>query len=102
MSSGEVSGIGLARQPLIAAREAAKRNGATRQKPKRRITTALRHNGREPLGLGSAIGMMMAERGMAALADRRLTSARAERTPCGDQVRRGEAAPVRLAGEHQS
>ncbi|WP_331758363.1 DUF721 domain-containing protein [Streptomyces anulatus] len=56
----------LARQALLAAWEAASRNGATRQKPKRRTTAVVRRDGREPLGLGSAIGMMMTERGMAA------------------------------------
>ncbi|SDE39395.1 Protein of unknown function [Streptomyces sp. LaPpAH-199] len=66
MSGSEVSGVDLARQALIAAREAARKNGATRQKPKRRTTTVVRRDGREPLGLGSAIGMMMTERGMAA------------------------------------
>ncbi|MFI9229905.1 DUF721 domain-containing protein [Streptomyces rimosus] len=35
-------------------------------KPKRRTGTAVRRDGREPLGLGAAIGMMMTERGMAA------------------------------------
>ncbi|WP_331725545.1 DUF721 domain-containing protein (plasmid) [Streptomyces sp. NBC_01102] len=66
MSGGEVSGVDLARQALLAAREAARKNGATRQKPKRRTGAAVRRDGREPLGLGSAIGMMMTERGMAA------------------------------------
>ncbi|PJN24719.1 hypothetical protein CG717_31975 [Streptomyces sp. CB02613] len=66
MSGGEVSGVDLARQALIAAREAARKSGATRQKPKRRTTTVVRRDGREPLGLGSAISMMMTERGMAA------------------------------------
>ncbi|WP_331763908.1 DUF721 domain-containing protein [Streptomyces cyaneofuscatus] len=66
MSGGEVSGVDLARQALLAAREAAKKNGTNRQKPKRRTATVVRRNGREPLGLGSAIGMMMTERGMAA------------------------------------
>ncbi|CAD5920369.1 protein of unknown function [Streptomyces sp. KY75] len=32
----------------------------------RRATTVVRRDGREPLGPGSAIGMMMTERGMAA------------------------------------
>ncbi|MCX5346130.1 DciA family protein [Streptomyces atratus] len=62
----EPSGVDLARQALVAAREAAKKNGATRQKPKRRTTTVVRRDGREPLGLGSAIGRMMTERGMVA------------------------------------
>ncbi|MFD3719871.1 DUF721 domain-containing protein [Streptomyces sp. NPDC058674] len=64
MSGGEVSGVDLARQALLAAREAARKNGATRQKPKRRTSTAVRRDGREPLGLGAAIGMMMTERGI--------------------------------------
>ncbi|MEU3205869.1 DUF721 domain-containing protein [Streptomyces cyaneofuscatus] len=68
MSGGEVSGVDLARQALLAAREAAKKNGATRQKPKRRTTTVVRRDGREPLGLGSAINRMMTERGMTGLA----------------------------------
>jgi hypothetical protein len=61
----ELSGVDLARQALVAAREAAKKNGATQtKKPKRRTGAALRHDGREPLGLGAAISMMMTERGM--------------------------------------
>ncbi|MFJ4972757.1 hypothetical protein [Streptomyces sp. NPDC088755] len=66
MSGSEVSGVDLARQALLAAREAARKNGATSKKPKRRTGTVVRRDGREPLGLGSAIGMMMTERGMAA------------------------------------
>lgn len=66
MSGGEVSGVDLARQALLAAREAAKRNGATSKKPRRRTGTAVGRDGREPLGLGSAISRMMAERGMVA------------------------------------
>ncbi|MFF4393275.1 DUF721 domain-containing protein [Streptomyces sp. NPDC001552] len=62
----ELSGVDLARQALVAAREAARKNGATRQKPKRRASTAVRRDGRAPLGLGSAIGIMMTERGMVA------------------------------------
>lgn len=65
-TESELSGADLARQALLAAREAARKNGATRQQPKRRTTTAVRRDGREPLGLGSAISMMMTERGMAA------------------------------------
>jgi hypothetical protein len=65
--STELSGVDLARQALVAAREAAKKNGAPRkEKPKRRTGTALRRDGREPLRLGAAIGMMMTERGMVA------------------------------------
>ncbi|WEH43992.1 DciA family protein [Streptomyces sp. AM 2-1-1] len=62
----ELSGVDLARQALTAAREAAKKNGATANKPKRRTTTVVRRDGREPLGLGSAISRMLTERGMTA------------------------------------
>ncbi|MEW2308932.1 DciA family protein [Streptomyces sp. NPDC006864] len=65
-TESELSGVDLARQALLAAREAARKNGATSNKLKRRTTTVVRRDGREPLGLGSAIGMMMTERGMAA------------------------------------
>ncbi|KQZ12115.1 DciA family protein [Streptomyces clavifer] len=65
-TESELSGVDLARQALLAAREAAKKNGATSKKPKRRTTTVVRRDGREPLGLGSAIGRMIVERGMAA------------------------------------
>ncbi|QTA36794.1 hypothetical protein [Streptomyces sp. CA-256286] len=65
-TESELSGVDLARQALLAAREAAKKNGATRQKPKRRTTAAVRRDGRKPLGLRSATGMMMTERGRAA------------------------------------
>ncbi|MER7689637.1 hypothetical protein [Streptomyces sp. NPDC097610] len=62
--STELNGVDLARQALVAAREAAKKNGAARkEKPKRRTGTVVRRDGREPLGLGSAISMMMIERG---------------------------------------
>ncbi|MFE3770831.1 DUF721 domain-containing protein [Streptomyces sp. NPDC059122] len=65
--STELSGVDLARQALVAARGAAKKNGATQaKKPKRRTGTVVRRDGREPLGLGAAIGMMMTERGMVA------------------------------------
>ncbi|WP_432003956.1 DciA family protein [Streptomyces sioyaensis] len=65
--TAELSGVDLARQALVSAREAAKKNGATRKaKPKRRTGTVVRRDGREPLGLGAAIGMMMTERGMVA------------------------------------
>ncbi|MFE6460030.1 DUF721 domain-containing protein [Streptomyces cinereoruber] len=62
----ELSGIDLARQTLLAAREAAKKNGAQTKKPKRRTGTAVQRDGREPLGLGAAINMMMTERGLVA------------------------------------
>ncbi|MGW0884677.1 DUF721 domain-containing protein [Streptomyces sp. NPDC002671] len=65
--SGELSGVDLARQALVAAREAAKKNGgARREKPKRRTGVVVRRDGREPLGLGTAITMMMTECGMVA------------------------------------
>lgn len=65
--STEPSGVDLARQALVAAREAAKKNGATQtKKTKRHTGTVVRRDGRDPLGLGAAIGMMMTERGMAA------------------------------------
>ncbi|MFE7567871.1 hypothetical protein ACFU76_13010 [Streptomyces sp. NPDC057539] len=63
MTTG-LSGIDLARQALIAAQEAAKKNGAGRaKKPRRRTGPAVRRDGREPLGLGAAISVMMTERG---------------------------------------
>lgn len=65
--TGELSEVDLARQALIAAREAAKKNGGTQtKKPKRRTGTVVRRDGREPHGLGSAISRMMTERGMVA------------------------------------
>ncbi|MFF8717502.1 DUF721 domain-containing protein [Streptomyces sp. NPDC015184] len=66
-STQQHSGVDLARQALLAAREAAKKTGHTRKdKPKQRTGTALRRDGREPLGLGSAISQMMTERGLVA------------------------------------
>ncbi|MFD5426364.1 hypothetical protein [Streptomyces sp. NPDC127084] len=51
----ETSGVDLARQALLAAREAAKaRRTEARQKPKRRTTTVVR-DGRAPLAFGTAI-----------------------------------------------
>ncbi|MEU5161197.1 DUF721 domain-containing protein [Streptomyces sp. NPDC020875] len=67
--TGEPSGVDLARQALLAAQEAARKNGAgraTKTKPKRRTTTVVPRDGREPLGLDAAISMMMTERGLAA------------------------------------
>ncbi|MGW8331181.1 hypothetical protein ACWGLE_25190 [Streptomyces sp. NPDC055897] len=40
--STELSGVDLGRQPLLAAQAAAKRNGATVRKPKRRTGTMAR------------------------------------------------------------
>lgn len=66
-TESKLSGVDLARQVLLAAREAAKKNGAAQtKKPKQRSGTAVPRDGREPLGLGSAIGMMMTEHGMVA------------------------------------
>ncbi|MFI8200411.1 DUF721 domain-containing protein [Streptomyces sp. NPDC085942] len=65
-TQSELSGVDLVRQALLAARQAAKKNGATQKKPKRRTGTAVRRDGCEPLGLGAAIGAMMTERGMVA------------------------------------
>lgn len=63
--STELSGVDLARQALVAAREATRKNGAARkEKPKRRTGTVVRRDCREPLGLGSAISIMTTERGM--------------------------------------
>ncbi|MFD9575716.1 DUF721 domain-containing protein [Streptomyces sp. NPDC059982] len=67
MSSSELSGVDLARQALIAAREAARKNGGTRKdKPKRHTGQSVRRDGRDPRGLGATISMMMTERGLAA------------------------------------
>ncbi|MEV6810166.1 hypothetical protein [Streptomyces sp. NPDC051132] len=64
--STELSGVDLARQALVAAREAAKKSGGARTaKSKRRTGAVVCRDGREPLGLGSAISMMT-ERGMVA------------------------------------
>ena len=63
MSEGEVSGVDLARVALRAAMEAARKNGAgqkTKKKP--RPVTAVRRDGREPMGLGAAIGALVTER----------------------------------------
>ncbi|WP_432089112.1 DUF721 domain-containing protein [Streptomyces sp. bgisy095] len=62
----ETSGVDLAHQALLAAREAAKaKRSEVRQKPRRRTTTVVR-DGRAPIGFGAAIGMMMTERGLVA------------------------------------
>ncbi|MFH9663521.1 DciA family protein [Streptomyces sp. NPDC017248] len=66
-TEGRATGVDLARQALVAARETAKKSGATQtKKAMRRTGTVVRRDGREPLGLGATIGMMMTERGMAA------------------------------------
>ncbi|MDX3170277.1 DciA family protein [Streptomyces scabiei] len=60
----QLSGVDLARVALRSAKEAARKNGGRAQQPKRRTGTVVRRDGREPLGLGAAIGMLMTERGM--------------------------------------
>ncbi|MFI6084205.1 hypothetical protein ACIBBB_25025 [Streptomyces sp. NPDC051217] len=62
MTTG-LSGVDLARQALIAAQKAAKKNGAGRAKNRRR-TRPVARDGRAPLGLDAAISMMMTERGL--------------------------------------
>ncbi|MDX2557638.1 DUF721 domain-containing protein [Streptomyces stelliscabiei] len=64
MSGGEVSGVDLARVALRAAMEQARKNGGgqkTKQKPPRVVRT-VRRDGREPMGLGAAIGALVTER----------------------------------------
>jgi hypothetical protein len=64
--STELSGVDLARQALVAAREAAKKGGGARKgKPKRRTGAVVRRDGREPLGLGSAISRCASSSGFA-------------------------------------
>ncbi|MFF8618153.1 DciA family protein [Streptomyces sp. NPDC015350] len=63
MSGGETSGVDLARVALRAAMEAARKNGGgqkTKRKP--RAVTTVRRDGREPMGLGAAIGALVTER----------------------------------------
>ncbi|MER8235806.1 DUF721 domain-containing protein [Streptomyces sp. NPDC094049] len=60
----ELSGVDLARQALFAAREAAKKCGSARQDKPRRRTWIVPRDGRDPLGLGATITMMMTERGL--------------------------------------
>ncbi|MER7692628.1 DUF721 domain-containing protein [Streptomyces sp. NPDC097610] len=63
MSEGEVSGVDLARVVLRAAMEAARKNGASQKaKKKPRTGSAVRRDGREPMGLGAAIGALVTER----------------------------------------
>ncbi|MFD8284905.1 hypothetical protein ACFV47_37890 [Streptomyces solisilvae] len=63
----ELSGVDLARQApgRVAIEQAKKHRSQRKQKPKRRTGQVLRRDGREPLGLGTAITWMMTERGMA-------------------------------------
>ncbi|GGU61134.1 DciA family protein [Streptomyces lavendofoliae] len=63
MSGGETSGVDLARVALRAAMEAARRNGGGQKaKRKPRAVTTVRRDGREPMGLGAAIGALVTER----------------------------------------
>lgn len=63
MSEGEVSGVDLARVALRAAMEAARKNSSgQRTKKKPRTGTSVRRDGREPMGLGAAIGALVTER----------------------------------------
>ncbi|SES31776.1 Protein of unknown function [Streptomyces sp. yr375] len=63
MSGSETSGVDLARVALRAAMEAARKNGGgqkAKQKPS--AVTTVRRDGREPMGLGAAIGALVTER----------------------------------------
>ncbi|MGW1620956.1 DciA family protein [Streptomyces sp. NPDC002172] len=64
MSTGELSGVDLARVALRAALEAARKNGGTTRtaKPRPRTTSVVRRGGREPLDLGATIGALVTER----------------------------------------
>ncbi|MFJ9380341.1 DciA family protein [Streptomyces sp. NPDC101455] len=64
MSGGEVSGVDLARVALRAALETARKNGGSTRTAKQKPRTApvVRRDGREPMGLGAAIGALVTER----------------------------------------
>ncbi|MCY0955044.1 DciA family protein [Streptomyces sp. H27-S2] len=63
MSNSEVSGVDLARVALRAAMEAARKNGSgQKSKKKPRVATSVRRDGREPMGLGAALGALVTER----------------------------------------
>ncbi|MFE5901189.1 DciA family protein [Streptomyces sp. NPDC056488] len=63
MSEGEVSGVDLARVALRAAMEQARKNGVGQKAKKRpRTGTTVRRDGREPMGLGAALGALVTER----------------------------------------
>ncbi|MEU3620112.1 hypothetical protein ABZ725_48715 [Streptomyces sp. NPDC006872] len=59
--SGELSGVDLARVALRAALETARKNGGNTRtsKLKPRTTSVVRRDGREPMGLGAAIGALV-------------------------------------------
>ena len=59
----QLSGVDLARVALRAAKVAAQKNGGGRPvQPKPRTTRVVRRDGREPMGLGAAIGALVTER----------------------------------------
>ncbi|MEV6840870.1 DciA family protein [Streptomyces sp. NPDC051133] len=59
----QLSGVDLARVALRAAKVAAQKNGGGRTvQPKPRTTSVVRRGGREPMGLGAAIGTLVTER----------------------------------------
>ncbi|MGV9844786.1 DciA family protein [Streptomyces fungicidicus] len=59
----QLSGVDLARVALRAAKVAAQKNGGGRTvQPKPRMTRVVRRDGREPIGLGAAIGALVTER----------------------------------------
>ncbi|WP_055606699.1 DciA family protein [Streptomyces prasinus] len=63
MSGGETSGVDLARVALRAAMKAARKNGSGQKaKQKQRPVRTVRRDGREPMGLGAAIGALVTER----------------------------------------
>ncbi|MBE1603080.1 DUF721 domain-containing protein [Streptomyces stelliscabiei] len=63
MSGGEVSEVDLARVALRSAMEAARKNGSGQKvKKKTQPVRTVRRDGREPMGLGVAIGALVTER----------------------------------------
>nr|BAK19823.1 putative TRA3 protein [Streptomyces rochei] len=63
MSGGETSGVDLARVALRAAMAQARQNGGGQKaKSKPRPVRTVRRDGREPMGLGAAIGALVTER----------------------------------------
>ncbi|MGA5128126.1 DUF721 domain-containing protein [Streptomyces pseudogriseolus] len=83
MSGGEMSGVDLARVALRAAMAQARQNGGGQKaKVKPRPVRTVRRGGREPMGLGAAIGVLVTERAWelpaadATLRDRRAPIAR--------------------------
>jgi predicted nucleic acid-binding Zn ribbon protein len=59
----QLSGVDLARVALRAAKVAAQKNGGGRTaQPKPRTASVARRDGREPMGLGAAIGALVTER----------------------------------------